>query len=147
MEIILLEDVPKLGDMGEVLNVKPGYARNYLIPQKLAQRASKANKAQFEHQQRMVAARRARLRGEALETHKTLDQISVILPRKAGESDKLYGSVTKRDITAALHDHGHDIDTKKVVLDNPLRELGIYAVRVKLHADVVSTIRVWIVTT
>ncbi len=145
MEIILIEDVPHLGDMGDVVVVKPGYARNYLIPQKLALRASKGNKAHFEHQRRVIETRKEKLRAAAVELQQAIAGVSVILPRKAGENDKLYGSITKRDITTALAEAGHQVDPKKVILDNPLRELGIYKVMIKLHADVVADVVVWVV--
>jgi large subunit ribosomal protein L9 len=145
MQVILLEDIPKLGDMGEVVNVKPGYARNYLLPQKLALLASTGNVAQLQHQRQMVDARKARLRAEAQAVLGKIDQTSVTIPKKAGDGDRLFGSVTNRDIAAALHNAGVEVDSKKILLDEPIKELGIYLVRVKLHADIKTDIRVWVV--
>ncbi len=145
MEVILLEDVNKLGDMGEIVSVKPGYARNYLIPQGLALRASTGNLAQLKHQQQMVEARRIRQRNEALGIQGKLNGVSVTIPKKSGENDKLYGSVTKRDIATALEAQELTINSKKLLMDQPIKELGIYKLTAKLHADVTADIRVWVV--
>ncbi len=145
MQIILLEDIPKLGDMGEIVDVKPGYARNYLIPQKLALRASTGNVSQLTHQKTMIEARKARMRQEAEAILGNLDNISVSVARKTGDGDRLFGSVTTRDISAALAAQGLEVDSKKVLIDNPLKELGIFEIRIKLHADIHATVRVWVV--
>lgn len=146
MEVILIEDVPKLGDMGEVVEVKPGYARNYLIPQSLAVRADSRNKNQLQHQRRMIEARRVKLAAEAEVTRSAIDQISVTIPKRSADGDKLFGSVTNRDIAAALRSAGHEVNPKKILLDGPLKELGIYTVHIKLHAEIVAGIRVWVVS-
>jgi large subunit ribosomal protein L9 len=146
MEIILIEDVPKLGDMGEVVQVKPGFARNYLIPQRLAVRADSRNKSQLNHQRRIIDARRIKLASEAETTRSAIDQISVTLPKRSGDGDKLFGSVTNRDIAAVLRAAGHEVNPKKILLDGPIKELGIFTVHIKLHADIVAGIRVWVVS-
>lgn len=145
MEVILLEDIPKLGDMGEIVSVKPGYARNYLLPQRLALRASTGNVAQLSHQKKMVEARKARKRAEAEQIFGNLNQLSVTLTKKSGEGDRLFGSVTNRDVAAALAANGVEVDAKKILLDNPIKELGIYQVNIKLHADIHADVRVWVV--
>jgi large subunit ribosomal protein L9 len=145
MEIILLEDVNKLGDMGDLVEVKAGYARNYLIPQKLAVRASTGNKALFDHQKSKVEARKLKLRAQALEVQGQLSHVSITIAKKVGESDKLFGSVTSRDIGTALAARGVELNSKKLILDNSLRELGIYNVGIKLHADIHANVRVWVV--
>jgi large subunit ribosomal protein L9 len=145
MQIILLEDVNKLGDMGDVIDVKPGYGRNYLIPQGLAVRASTGNVAQLKHQKRLIDSRRDRLRAEALELLQQVDKVSVTIPKKSGERGKLFGSVTNRDIATSLGHEGHNVNPKKIVLDGPIKDLGIYKVRVKLHSDVVANVLVWVV--
>ncbi|MBH23827.1 MAG: 50S ribosomal protein L9 [Myxococcales bacterium] len=145
MEVILLEDVSKLGDMGELVDVKPGYARNYLIPQKLAVRASTGNKAQFEHQKKMIDSRKLKMRAAAVEAQGQLENVSITIAKKAGESDKLFGSVTSRDIAATLATEGIEVDHKKVMLEQAIRELGIYDVVLKLHAEIKATVRVWVV--
>lgn len=145
MQVILLEDVNKLGDMGDIVDVKPGYARNYLIPQGLALRASTGQVNQLRHQKQMIEARKVRLHNEAQVLRRQLDQLSVTIAKKVGEGDRLYGSVTNRDIAAAMGALGHTVNPKKLMMDGPLRELGIYAIRIKLHSDVVADIRVWVV--
>lgn len=146
MQVILLEDIPKLGDMGAVVNVKPGYARNYLIPQKLALHASNGNVAQLKHQKQMIDARKERMRVAAEDILAKVDGTAIAVAKKSGEGDRLFGSVTNRDIAAALKNQGVDVDSKKILLDNPIKELGIYGVRIKLHADIHAYIRVWVIT-
>ncbi len=145
MQIILLEDVPKLGDMGAVVDVKPGYACNYLIPQGMALLASTGNVSQLRHQQRMIESRKQRLRVEAEQVLTKVDNISVTVTKKVGENDRLFGSVTNRDIAALVKAAGHEVDSKKILIDGPLKELGIYKVRIKLHADLIATVNVWVV--
>ena len=132
--------------MGEVVQVKAGYARNYLLPQRLAVRADSRSRTQLEHQRRMIDARRVKLASEAETTRSAIDQISVTLPKRCGDGDKLFGSVTNRDIANALRASGHEVNAKKILLDNPIKELGIYTVSIKLHADIVAGIRVWVVS-
>jgi large subunit ribosomal protein L9 len=146
MEVILIEDVAKLGDMGHTVNVKPGYARNYLIPQKLALPASKGNRKQVEHQLQMIEARKKRRAAEAVELQAKVNGAAVTIARKANEeTDKLFGSVGNRDIASALATAGHDVDHKKILIDNPLRELGIYTITIKLHASITAEVKVWVV--
>ncbi len=145
MQVILLEDVNKLGDMGQIVDVKPGFARNYLLPQGLALLASTGNVARLNHQRQMIEARRVRERNEALGIQQSVDSVSVTLPKKAGENDKLFGSVTNRDIATALDALGHSVNPKKIQLDNPIKDLGVYDVKIKLHADVHAKVRVWVV--
>jgi len=144
MQVILTEDVPKVGDMGEVVDVSPGYGRNYLIPQGLALPAHGKRARHFKHQKRQIEQRKARLREEALQVIGGLSDISVTIPRQVGEDDKLYGSVTNRDIQSALEAEGFDVDRRKIILDQPLKKLGVYRVEVKLHSDVKTHIRVWV---
>ena len=145
MEIILIEDVPKLGDMGEVVSVKPGYARNYLIPQRLAVRADSRNKTQLDHQRRIIESRRVKLAGEAEALRSKIDQISVTIPKRTADADKIFGSVGSRDIAAALRAEGTEVNSKKIMLEQPIRELGVYTVRIKLHGDIVADVRIWVV--
>ena len=146
MQVILLEDVPKLGDMGEIVNVKPGFARNYLLPQKLALQASSGNVAQLTHQRQMIDSRKEKMRAEAEQLQKGLDGVSVTIAKKAGDNtDRLFGSVTNRDIASALESAGHKVDSKKILLENPIKELGIFGVPVKLHTNITASVKVWIV--
>ena len=145
MQIILLEDVNKLGDMGDIVEVKPGYARNYLIPQGLAMRASTGQITQLKHQQAMIEARKVRQRNEAVGLLNDIDGLSVTIPKKSGENDKLFGSVTNRDIATLIAAEGHTVNPKKILLENPIKDLGIYKVTIKLHSDVKAQVRVWVV--
>lgn len=144
MQVILKEDVPNLGSAGELVTVKDGYARNYLIPQNLALLATPKNLKQLEHQKRIVAARIDKLRKEAATAAEKLQGYACTIQRHAGDSDKLFGSVTAKDIVAALEDDGIEIARRQVELLRPIKQLGIYPVEVRHHADVRSLIHVWV---
>ena len=145
MQIILTTDVPSLGDAGDVVEVKPGYGANFLIPKGMAIPATSANKNQIEHQRRAIAAKVARDRKDAESLSASLSQVSVTLTRLVGDDDKLFGSVTTKDIASALQDQGHDVDRRKIVLETPIKALGVYDVPVKVHRDVIAQIKVWVV--
>ena len=145
MQVILTSDVPHLGNMGDVVKVADGYGRNYLIPQRLAVQATKGNQGHFAHVKAQVERKSTELRELALVLQSRLDGISLTLASRSGVEDKLFGSVTKRDIVDALESLGHEVERRQVLLDNPIKELGIYQVSVKLHADVQASIKVWVV--
>jgi large subunit ribosomal protein L9 len=145
MNIILLENVPNLGTIGDLVKVKPGYARNFLLPRKLAMVATPENVKQFEHQKRVVAQRMDKLRKDALALKAKLEATSVELHRQVGEEDKLFGSVSGRDIADALNDAGFEIDRKIVELEQPIKTQGVFQVPIKLYQDVVATVKVWVV--
>lgn len=136
VDVILLERVEKLGQMGQVVKVRPGYARNYLLPQKKALRATKENLAYFEKQRTQLEAQNLARRGDAEQVAKKLDGISVVVIRQAGESGQLYGSVSARDIAVAITDAGFTIGRGQVVLDKAIKTLGLYKQRVVLHPEV-----------
>lgn len=140
MEIILLERVEKLGQMGDIVTVKDGYARNYLLPQKKALRANASNKIQFEAQRKEIEAKNLVARTEAQSVAKKLGGKSVVLLRQAGETGQLYGSVTTRDIAEALSEQGIKIDRGQVNLSRPIKEVGTHEVSIKLHPEVDVTI-------
>ena len=145
MDVILRFDVPKLGRAGQAVNVSDGYARNYLFPQSLAEAATKDNMAKIEAELRKRSVAEAKEK-EACETLAAkLAEVSVTIPRKAGEDDKLFGSVTNIDIAKALEKEGITIDRKKILVDPPIRELGVVSVDISLHYDVTATVRVWVV--
>jgi large subunit ribosomal protein L9 len=144
MQIILTEDVPNLGNMGDLVTVKPGYGRNYLIPRGLAVQATPGNKAQLAHTLRRIEERRIKLRAAAEDLGKQLTGLSITIARQSGDDDRLFGSVTNRDIEAALAALGHEIDRRRIMLKEPIRALGIYKVPVKLHSDVTSDVNVWV---
>ena len=140
MQVILLERVAKLGQMGEVVDVKPGYARNYLLPQKKALTASKANIAAFETQKAQLEANNLETRKEAEALGEKLDGQQFIVIRQASDGGSLYGSVTTRDAADAATEAGFTIDRKQVNIVTPIKELGLHAVAVTLHPEVEVTI-------
>ena len=136
MEVILLERVEKLGQMGDVVNVKPGFARNYLLPKNKARRATKANIAQFNTQRTQFEAANLQKKDEAESIGTRLDGLSIVLVRQASDSDQLYGSVTTRDISAQISEAGFTIDKNQVQLDQPIKTVGLHSVTVRLHPEV-----------
>lgn len=144
MEIILLEDVPHVGNMGDVVRVRPGYGRNHLIPTGLATIASRGKKKELEHQLRVINEKRERLRDAAQVVGDALNDFSITITRRAGEGGRLFGSVTNRDIHDALLEAGHEVERRRIVLGEPIKGLGIYKVPVKLHADVEANVLVWV---
>jgi large subunit ribosomal protein L9 len=145
MQIILRDDMDNLGKSGEVVNVKPGYARNYLLPRGLAIKATATDVKRVEHEKRVIAARTAKLAKEAQSEADKLSQVSVSIARAVGEEDKLYGSVTSRDIAEALIAQGVKVDSKKIHLEEPIKTLGMTEVQIKLGRGVNATIKVWVV--
>ena len=136
MEVILMERIEKLGQMGDVVSVKPGYARNFLLPQKKALRATKGNMARFEDQRAQLEADNLKRREEAERVVKDLEGLTVTLVRQAGESGQLYGSVNNRDIAEAVTGAGVTIDRKQIALTAVIKALGLHTVRVQLHPEV-----------
>jgi large subunit ribosomal protein L9 len=145
MQVILRDDLDNLGKSGEVVNVKPGYARNYLLPRGLAIRATAGDIARVEHEKRVIAARTAKLAKAAQAEADKLSQVSVSIARAVGEEDKLYGSVTSRDVAEALREQGVIVDSKKLHLAEPIKALGEFEVPVKLGRGVNATIKVAVV--
>ncbi|NSX53890.1 50S ribosomal protein L9 [Parasulfitobacter algicola] len=140
MQVILLERVAKLGQMGEVVDVKPGYARNFLLPQGKALTASQANITQFEEQKAQLEARNLETKKEAEDMAAKLDGQQFIVIRSASDSGSLYGSVTTRDAADAATADGFSVDRKQVALIEPIKELGLHDVKVSLHPEVEATI-------
>ena len=140
MDVILLQRIEKLGQMGEVVKVKPGFARNYLLPQKKALRATDANKARFEKQRAQLEANNLARRQEAEGISGKVEGITVVVIRQAGETGHLYGSVSARDISEAVTKSGITIDRNQVLMDRPIKMLGLHPVRVALHPEVVVSI-------
>ena len=140
IELILLERVEKLGQMGQVVKVKPGYARNFLLPQKKALRATKENLAYFETQRAQLEASNLQRKAEATEIGAKMEGLGVVLVRQAGESGQLYGSVSARDIAEAVTEAGFTIERRQVVLDRPIKTLGLHPVRIVLHPEVAVTV-------
>jgi large subunit ribosomal protein L9 len=136
VEVVLLQRVDKLGQMGDVVKVKPGYARNYLLPQKKALRANKANLAQFEAQRAQLEAQNIRRREEAERIAERVVGLSVVIIRQAGESGSLYGSVSTRDIADGCTEGGLSVTRQQVLLAQPIKTLGLTHVQVALHPEV-----------
>lgn len=147
MEVILTEDVPKLGEMGEVVSVAPGYGRNYLIPKGLALPASATKKKALEHQKRQIETRKEQERAEALGIQSQLDGIAITIPKRVAEEDALYGSVSAREIAEVLATEGFEVEHRFIDIPSKgLDELGIYRVPVKLASGVFAHVMVWVVT-
>jgi large subunit ribosomal protein L9 len=142
MEVILLERIEKLGQMGDTVKVKPGFARNYLLPQKKALRATKANMARFESERATLEATNLKRREEAETVAKTMDGLTLLVIRQAGEGGMLYGSVSGRDVADAIKEAGFAIERRNVALDTPIKSLGITSVRVALHPEVAVTVTI-----
>ena len=136
MQVILLERIGRLGQMGDVVTVKDGFARNFLLPQGKALRATKANRERFEKERAQLEARNLELKSEAGAVAEKLQGKSFIIIRQAGDSGQLYGSVTTRDISAAVTEGGFSIERRQVMLDRPIKTLGLHDVRIGLHAEV-----------
>lgn len=145
IQVVLKDDVEKLGKSGEIVKVKPGYARNFLLPRGLAVVASRGNIVQVEHEKKVAIARAAKQRADAGAVAKTLDGISVEIPVQVGEEGKLFGSVSTKDIADALEKRGQKIDKKKILLAEPIKALGEYDVAIKLGYEVTGTVKVKVV--
>jgi len=145
MQIILTEDVKNLGEMGQIVEVADGYGRNFLIPNGMALPATTSNKKALNHQIARIEARREKERAAAREILGTIDGVSVTIPMRVGDQDRLFGSVTNRDIAAALAQQGVEVDRKQIDIDSPISELGIYQVAIKLASGIYAHIKVWVV--
>jgi len=145
IEVILRQDVEHLGRRGDVVKVAPGYARNYLLPRKLALAVTQGNRRQIEHERKLAAVREAEDRTAAQTAAQRLTQALVVIARKVGETETLYGSVTAVDIAEALAAQQIEVDRRKIQLDEPLKHLGEFTVPVKLYRDVVAQLRVQVV--
>lgn len=145
MQVILKEDVHNLGKAGELVKVKPGFGRNYLIPQGKAVVATASNVKQIEHEKKLIAAKQAQLSKDAQSMADKLASVEVQIERQVGEEDKLFGSVTSRDIEAALKDKGVTIDHRKVHMPEPIKTIGYHTVEIKLGTGVTGKIKVVVV--
>ena len=145
MQLILREDVDNLGRAGELVNVKPGYGRNFLLPKGLAVLATPKNVARVEHEKRMAAGRAAKARKGAEDVAARVEGAQINIARQVGEEDKLFGSVSGRDIADALAEQGITVDHRKVHLGEPIKTLGMHEVKIKLASEVQATVKVWVV--
>jgi large subunit ribosomal protein L9 len=145
MKIILKQDVDKLGSAGDIVEVKDGFARNYLVPTGQAIMATKSNLKSFEEKQKIEKVRQEKGKKEAQVLADKLSKVSITTAVQVGEEDKVFGSVTSQEIANQLRDQGYDIDKRKILIEEPIKALGVYDVPVKLHTDVEATVKVWVV--
>jgi large subunit ribosomal protein L9 len=145
MEVILREDVEKLGSRGQVVKVTPGYARNFLLPRRIAVAATSSNKKIVEQEREAYLRREAKVQGDAQDLGKLLSGVELTIAQKAGENEQLFGSVTVADLAAALEKQGYSIDRKKIQLAEPIKTLGDFRVAVKLHKEVTVEVPVHVV--
>jgi large subunit ribosomal protein L9 len=145
MKVILKSDVERLGKTGDVVNVAVGYARNYLFPQGKALEASARNMEVIEVEKKNIAKTQERKKLESEALAEKLEQLSLTISKQAGENDKLFGTVTAMEIAAALEKEGQVIDKRKIVLEEPIKTLGIYSIPIRLHAEVTAQVKVWVV--
>ena len=146
MEVVLKEDIDNLGHMGDVVKVKDGYARNYLLPRGLVVLADKKNLKALEHEQRMIAQSRERLTKEAHGISETLSRVSLKFAVKVGEEGRLFGSVTNMDIEKALKEKGFEVERRRIVLQDPIKQVGDYEVPIRLRPEVMPSIKVRVVS-
>jgi len=145
MRLILRTDIEQLGKRGEVVKVAPGYGRNYLVPKGLAYEYSESNLQRVEKERKVLQVRQLKERHDAEELGRKIGGVSCTIVKKVGESDTLYGSVTNADIADALHKEGYSVDRRRIVLEEPIKALGIYSVPIRLHPDVTCDLKVWVV--
>jgi large subunit ribosomal protein L9 len=136
VQVILNEDLPNLGHPGDVVRVRAGYARNYLLPRKLAVEANPRNLRAFEHQKRLAMVKREALRSQALTEKEKIENLHLMVTAHAGEEGRLFGSVTNLDLERALREHGYLIDRRRILLGEPIKQLGEYSVRIRLQPEV-----------
>ncbi len=145
MKIILRQDYERLGKFGDIVEVKDGYARNYLIPKNIAYPAKPNFIKVIEEEKKHKQFKLLKAKRQAEELAKKLESVSITISVSVGEEDKMFGSVTSQDIGKALEEQGIEIDRRKIVLEEPIKELGIYSVPIKLHPEVEAKIKVWVV--
>ena len=146
MKVILTEDINNLGPAGEVVEVKDGYARNYLIPKNLAVKASKANLSRVEQIKTARANREERRKKKLATLAESLEGLSIDIPVQVGDDEKIYGAVTQHMVLEALRGRGFNLERKAVQLEEPIKQLGVYNIEIKLHAEVRPQIRIWVVS-
>lgn len=145
MQVILLENIPSLGKAGDLVKVSDGYGRNYLIPQKKALLATEKSLKVIEHQKRQVQQRMEKAKRDAEKLGQRIEKLSCTFPKTVGESGKLFGSVTSMDIENYLKENGIELDRKKISLEEPIKNLGMFTVPIKLHSEVTTHLKVWVV--
>ncbi len=145
MKVILQEEVANLGTTGEVVEVADGYGRNYLLPRSLAVLADERNTRRLDHQRRLAAARQSKVLAAAKELAAKISGTAVSIKRQAGAEDKIFGSVTNQDVQEALAAQGVEVDRRNIVLSEPIRNIGVFQVPVKVHRDVEASVKVYVI--
>jgi len=145
VEVILIKDLEKVGKAGSVVTVKQGFARNFLFPRNLAKPLTEGSLKQLEQEKQSRSQQSAKVKEESIEIKKKLSEISLTIPALTQDEEKLYGSISTQDIAAALKDEGFSIDKNTIDLVEPIKSLGIYEVPIKLHPEVIATVRLWVV--
>jgi large subunit ribosomal protein L9 len=145
MQVILLEDIPSLGKIGDMVKVSDGYGRNYLIPKKKAVFATEKNLKALQHEKSLVQQRLGKIKKDAVKMVQEIEKLSCTFAKNVGESGKLFGSVTSMEIEAFLKENGLDVDRKKILLEEPIKNLGMYTVAIKLQPEVTAHLKVWVV--
>ena len=147
MKVILIEDMPSLGKMGDLVKVSDGYGRNFLVPHGKAIRATTHNVKVLEHQTTQLKNKVDKIKRDAEKLAKKIEAVSCTVAKPAGDEEKIFGSVTSMDIGESLKVEGIEVDRKKIILDEPIKTLGIYTVPIKLHPEVTAQLKVWVVKT
>ncbi|KAF0142224.1 MAG: 50S ribosomal protein L9 [Stygiobacter sp. RIFOXYC12_FULL_38_8] len=145
MKVILRKNFDQLGKVGEIVNVKDGYARNFLIPRGVAYQATQGNIRALEEEKKQIQKREVKELEEAQKLAAEMEKVSVTIPVKVGEEEKIFGTVTSQMIVDSLKEKGFDVDKRKVEITEPIKSLGIYSVVVKLHTNVTATVKTWVV--
>ena len=145
MKVILRQDHDKLGEAGKVIQVKPGYARNFLIPKGIVYPATADNIKRYDSEKEQLNMKKIQEQKKSEEFAKVLENVSCTISVQVGEEDKLFGSVTSQNIAEVLEEQGHKIDKRKIILEEQIKSLGIYSVPIKLHAEVEAKVKVWVV--
>ncbi len=145
MEIILLEDIPSLGKIGDLVKVSDGYGRNYLIPNKLAIKATPKNRKRLEHEKRFAHDKTEKVKRDAEKLANRIEEFSCTITKPVGESGKLFGSVTSKEIEQQLNENGFQIDRKKIELEEPIKNLGVYTIPIRVHSEVTANLTRWVV--
>lgn len=145
MKVILRKNFDQLGKVGEIVNVKDGYARNYLIPRQIAYQATAGNIRALEEEKKQIQKKEAKELESAQKLAAELEKVSITIPVTVGEEDKIFGTVTNQMIADALKEKGHDVDKRKIEITEPIKSLGIYSVSIKLHPSVNAIVKTWVV--
>lgn len=145
MKVILRKNFNQLGQIGDLVNVKEGFARNFLFPRHIALIANTSNLRALEEEKKQASSKEAKILDLANKLSAELEKVSVTIPVTVGEDEKLFGSVTTKMIAEALKDKGYDIDHRKIDIEEPIKALGIYDVKIKIHADVTASVKTWVV--